>query len=96
MKHFFLVKFSVDRKGKENVLNLLHKSKCNWFSIKENLLKTHLLNCAETKLLYGAYLAGFAYIKQTSCSLQCSVSGDLSLPKPNCWKTASKRDNKGL
>lgn len=54
--------------------------------------KMYLLSCADTKLLYGANLAGLEYIKQTSFSLQFSFP----IVSPNCWNTASRRDKSGL
>lgn len=53
---------------------------------------THLLSWADTRLLYGAYLAGLEYIKQTSFSRHRS----LPTARPICWNTASRRDSSGL
>lgn len=53
---------------------------------------TYRLNCADTKLLYGMYFAGLAYIRQTSFSRHAS----LSPARLSWWKTASSRDSNGL
>lgn len=62
-------------------------------SLKESIDSNYRLNCADTKFEYGAYFAGFEYIRHTNFSRHFSsfVEG-----RPSCWKTASRRDSKGL
>lgn len=59
--------------------------------VSENCgVQTHLLSCADTRLLYGANFAGLLYMAQTRRSLQVSVS------YPSCLNTLSRRDRRGL
>lgn len=45
------------------------------------LVSIYRLNCADTKFEYGAYLAGFEYIRQTNFSRHFSSLMDL---RPSC------------